>query len=335
MPDLSVAILMPTLNAERYLEGCLRSIREQDYPPDLVQIILADGGSKDRTIEIARGFGVKQIVPNPGVTTEAGLAVLNRIAEADLIAYIDADNFMVGRDWLSRMVAPFTDPEIFAAEPIRWFYDPKDPPLNRYFALSGINDPVSLFLGNYARHSTLTGRWTDMPHHEESRDGYLLVELQPGAVPVLGHNGFVARTEIIQKVTRGEYFFDVDAVVELVDMGYTKIAKVDVPIGHHFSRDLRAFRRKTRRRIEDFNYYRNERTYPWLKMGFRGYAKFVVWTATVLPLVAQSLKGFIRTKDVAWFQHIPACWLTLVLYVYGTIASRLTKKPYSRSNYRY
>jgi len=48
-----VSILIPTLNAESVLDECLRSIEMQDYPKDKIELIIADGGSKDKTLEIA------------------------------------------------------------------------------------------------------------------------------------------------------------------------------------------------------------------------------------------------------------------------------------------
>lgn len=52
MPD-QVTIIIPTLNEERYLERCIRSLAEP-APPELREILVVDGGSSDRTVEIAR-----------------------------------------------------------------------------------------------------------------------------------------------------------------------------------------------------------------------------------------------------------------------------------------
>ena len=54
----SISIVIPTYNSERTLSLCLGSIAEQDYPREKIEIIIADGGSKDRTLEIAEKFGV-------------------------------------------------------------------------------------------------------------------------------------------------------------------------------------------------------------------------------------------------------------------------------------
>ncbi len=47
-----VTIAMPSYNEENYIETCLRSLLTQDYPADRMEILVADGGSPDRTREI-------------------------------------------------------------------------------------------------------------------------------------------------------------------------------------------------------------------------------------------------------------------------------------------
>jgi glycosyltransferase involved in cell wall biosynthesis len=331
-----ISILMPTLNAERYLEQCLRSVREQDYPADLIEIIVADAGSSDSTPAILGRYHVDKVVPNPGVTGEAARAILNRLATKELILSLDSDNYLVGQDWLRRMVRPLQDdPDVFASEPVRWDYAPGDPPLNRYFALTGINDPVSLFIGNYGRYSHMTGKWTEMQHREEARDGYLVAELTPGHVPTMGANGFLVRTEVLRKVSTGQYYFDIDVVNDLVAAGYRRIAKVDVALGHQFARDLSTFRRKTRRRIEDFLYWREQRTYPWLSSGRLPIVRFAASTVLVVPLLWQAIRGWLRVRDRAWLYHVPVCWTTLWLYSWAVIRSQVRRQPHSRAGWQH
>ena len=53
MSDLPfVTIAMPSYNEEGYIEECLRSLLQQDYPADRMEILVSDGGSQDRTREI-------------------------------------------------------------------------------------------------------------------------------------------------------------------------------------------------------------------------------------------------------------------------------------------
>ena len=329
-----ISVLIPTLNAERYLEECLRSVRAQDYPAEGIEIIAADAGSKDATLDILKRYDVR-VVPNPGVTGEAARAILNRLASRELILSIDSDNYLVGKDWLTRMVEPLLDDAtVFASEPTRWDYTQADPPMNRYFALAGINDPVSLFIGNYGRYSHLTGRWTQMPHGEEQHNGYLVARLETGRVPTMGANGFLVRTKVVQDNFSGTHYFDIDFVNELVRRGFTRVAKVDVALGHHFARDLRAFRRKTRRRIEDFLYWREERNYPWLSSRWP-IIRFTIYTVLVVPLLWQIARGWSRVHDRAWLYHLPVCWLTLWLYGVAVVRSAVRRAPHSREGWQH
>jgi len=331
-----ISILIPTLNAERYLEGCMTSIAQQDYPRELIEIVVADAGSVDSTLQILERHGVDKIVPNPGVTGEAARAILNRIATKELILSIDSDNYLVGEDWLRRMVRPLQEePDVFASEPLRWDYTLNDPPMNRYFALTGINDPVSLFMGNYGRFSYLTGKWTEMPHREVSHDGYLVAELETGHVPTMGANGFLVRTAVLRQAPDSDFYFDIDVVNELVSRGHARVAKVDVALGHHFARDLKAFRRKTRRRIEDFLYWRDRRRYPWLSSGRSSIVRFAAYTVLVIPLLVQVARGFAKKRDIAWIYHVPVCWLTLSLYGWAVIRSMVRRAPHSREGWQH
>ncbi len=48
-----IAVVVPSLNEERYTEGTLRSILNQDHP---VEVVVVDGGSTDRSPDIARNL---------------------------------------------------------------------------------------------------------------------------------------------------------------------------------------------------------------------------------------------------------------------------------------
>ncbi len=331
-----VSVLIPTLNAERYLEGCLRSLREQEYPPDLIEIIVADADSVDATRGILSRYRVDSIVANPGVTTEAARAILNPLATKELVLYVDADNYLVGKNWLRRMVQPFIDDErVFAAEPLRFDYRRSDPALNRYFSLAGINDPLSLFMGNYGRYSYITGKWTQVRHGEEVRIGYLIAELMPGHVPTMGSQGFIVRTDVLRQVSQGEFYFDLDGVTDMVEKGHRYVAKVDVSIGHQFARGLVSLRRKVRRRAEDYLYWRDRRTYPWLTSGKWPIVRFALYTVLVAPLIWQAFRGWARVHDWAWLYHIPVCWLTLWIYGGAVIRSGIQHAPHSREGWQH
>ena len=50
----TVSVVIPIHNEERYIEACLDSLLNQDYPMNLVEAILVDGMSTDSTRDIIR-----------------------------------------------------------------------------------------------------------------------------------------------------------------------------------------------------------------------------------------------------------------------------------------
>ena len=59
---MQISIIIPTLNEEEYLPKLLESIHEQRFKD--LEIIVADAGSKDKTVEIAKKYSVK-VFPRP------------------------------------------------------------------------------------------------------------------------------------------------------------------------------------------------------------------------------------------------------------------------------
>jgi glycosyltransferase involved in cell wall biosynthesis len=332
----SVSAVIPTLNSEKYLDECLASVRSQDYHGKL-EIVLVDGGSTDQTLEIARRHSIDQVLENPLQTGEAGKAVGFRAARGELILTMDSDNVLVGTDWLARMVAPFDDPEIAATQALRWDYRRSDHYITRWAALTGVTDPLVLSVGNYDRYSSLTGRWTDYPHQAQERDGWVRVAFEPRWVPAMGANGYIVRREAFECVPVGDYFFDVDFAWELVQRGFRTMGLVDVPIRHYYCDSLGQFMRKTRRRADDYLFFRRTgtgRSYPWTHRQKRGIVRFVASTLVVVPLVVDVARGQRRVRDPAWLFHLPACWITLGVYGLAMLRGHIRPRMLRRTDWR-
>lgn len=336
---------MPTLNSERVLSESLWSVGGQDYPRDCIDVIIADGGSIDRTREIIDSFrggfpDIRvRIVPNRLATGEAGKAAGLREVTGEVVAFIDSDNVLPASDWLRRMVAPFGDSSVLASEPIEYAWRQSDGYLTRYGALLGMNDPLCYFLGNYDRRSALSGRWTEVKLvSEEDCGDYVKVTLDPNALPTIGANGFIVRRDVLVDSFDGsdpDYLFDVDVLWEIGRRRPLVVAKVKTGIVHVQAGDIRTFARKQRRRIRDYQYYSalNIRRYPWKKQPVWRLAKFVVYSATVLPLLAQTIRGYWRRPDSAWFFHPVANIVTLWVYGVEMIRGLFGVRPAERGGW--
>ncbi len=335
----TVSIVISTLNAARLLPECLKAIRVQDYPPNKLEIIVADGGSTDETRSIAQRAGAT-IYPNPLVTAESGKAVGVKYARHELIALIDSDNLLVGRDWLRRMVAPFTTRHIVGAEPLSYVSRPTDGVITRYTANLGMSDPLVLFLGNYDRYSYLTNRWTGLTLPTTDRGDWLEVTLQPPLIPTIGANGTLFRRSFLQPALAAtkqpSYLFDIDLLAESADRQPVTFAKVKVGIIHVFAGSLGVFARKQFRRVRDFLYYQRAgvRSYPWAKTNQWGRVAFVLACLTLVPLLLQTAIGLLRRPDWSWLFHPVACYVTLVTYLYGYISFVFNPTIASRTGWK-
>ncbi|EKD94687.1 MAG: glycosyl transferase, partial [uncultured bacterium] len=340
MEKPTVSILIPTLNASSVLGNCLESIKKQNYPAEKIEIIVADGGSSDGTVEIAKKYGAV-VVENKLKTGEAGKAAALRAAGGEFAALIDSDNILPDGSWLEQMIEPLLEhEEAVGSEPWQYVWRKEDGFIDRYCSLIGMNDPFVMFLGNYDRVNILTGKWTEVKHDEKDFGDYLLVGLDKRGVPTIGANGTVFRSGFLKNRVRGDYLFDIDILAkEIKEKGFVKFIKVKNGIIHNFcGRDAGKFARKQRRRVKDYLFHLNKkggREFGWGEMDLGGQRpwgmmKFVLYTLLVVPVVGQAILGFLKKADFAWFFHPVACWITLWEYGWGRVGGYFKTAELSR-----
>jgi len=320
----TISIVIPTFNSEKVLGECLESILVQDYPREKLEIIAVDGGSTDRTLEVAGAFRVDKILHNPLRTGEAGKAVGAEAAKNEVIAFIDSDNILDRQDWLRRMLEPFEDPSIVGADTLCYTCREEDPLITRYCALIGSNDPLCVYLGNFDRYCHFKGTWTEMSVRTEDRAGYLKMLMGEMDVPGMGADGFLVRAEALKDVDYKPFYFDIDVVHQFVVAG-KHLAKVKIGIVHLFANSIRVFIRKTYRRINDYLYFDKlgMRKYPWRHLNRVNLLKFILYNLLLVPLVCDLTKGYKKVPDKAWLFHPIACWIVLLTYGVTYVVTQL------------
>jgi len=82
-----VSVIIPTLNSEKELSLCLKSLKNQSY--DNIEIIIADGYSTDRTVDIGVQYGAKIYQKKCSFTQRRNYGATK--ANGDIYYHMDSD----------------------------------------------------------------------------------------------------------------------------------------------------------------------------------------------------------------------------------------------------
>jgi glycosyltransferase involved in cell wall biosynthesis len=116
----SIDCVIIGINSEKTLERCIDSILSGSYPRSLLHIFYADGGSTDRSIEIARTFTEVTVIelnlefPTPGTGRNAGW----KRGSAPYVQFLDSDTILAP-EWLTTGVEAMNDREVGAVRGYR------------------------------------------------------------------------------------------------------------------------------------------------------------------------------------------------------------------------
>jgi glycosyltransferase involved in cell wall biosynthesis len=140
-----ISLITPNYNGARWIDECLRSVADQSLSQELIEMIIIDDGSTDRSLEIIEGY--KQLIHNLKIVPHAhvgrpgelrNLAI--DIAMGDYVLFLDSDDYL-GTEALERL-HDFVD---------------KDPTDVIAFQLEGLGRSVpSSMLRTTARHVNIT-----------------------------------------------------------------------------------------------------------------------------------------------------------------------------------
>jgi GT2 family glycosyltransferase len=94
-----VTVIVPMYNERAHIGECLSSLIEQDYPSDLMQVLVVDGMSQDGSREIVREVieqrppGWLRLLDNPRRAPAAGLNIGLQHAQGQVIIRLDAHSY--------------------------------------------------------------------------------------------------------------------------------------------------------------------------------------------------------------------------------------------------
>lgn len=115
LPQTHISVIIPARNEEANIEACLRSILAQQYPAALLEVIVVNDHSEDRTAELASGFGNGVIVVDlekvlsgsKAFNSYKKMALTAGIARSrgELVVTTDADCIAASPHWLLNIAA--------------------------------------------------------------------------------------------------------------------------------------------------------------------------------------------------------------------------------------
>lgn len=102
-----LSVICPIYNEERYINKCIQSIINQDYPKDQLEILFVDGMSTDNTREIIKTYLSSvpyiRILENPQKIVPFAMNIGISEAKGDVIIRIDAHTYYE-RNYFSALV---------------------------------------------------------------------------------------------------------------------------------------------------------------------------------------------------------------------------------------
>ncbi len=305
----SVSIIIATYNNEETLGDCFESISLQDYPSQLLEVIVADGGSKDQTLDICRNNGAV-ILHNERKTEkgfQGGKSLAVRGAHYEIVIVLDADNVLGTRDYVREITLPLrSDSEVVAVSPII-SANPLWSSFERYAAY--VYDPF-----DYLWNPTCEER---MLRSSSSKNRFVELGCLPEEKVYLGNGTAVRRKALL---TVGGYDFDLETGKRIYRQG-RMILSTRATVFHHNATSIRHFFRKRIRQARELPRYASNRT---AEEGFanlvlpktrddllRLQVQVVGNLSLIHPFVVSMREIFHRSDPAMWWHCLMAPLVTL------------------------
>lgn len=109
---MKISFITTVLNEEKTIGDLLDSLSQQSKKPD--EIIIVDGGSTDKTVEIIKKHSLKKkLIIQPGANPSQGRNLAIKNAKYQIMALSDA-GCQLDKDWLKRITKPFSNKNVDA-----------------------------------------------------------------------------------------------------------------------------------------------------------------------------------------------------------------------------
>ncbi len=310
-----VSIIIPVYNEQERIKGCLDSIFSQTYKD--FEVLIVDDDSTDKTLEIVKKFKVK-VLRNGKKDYDIGKAIGIRNARGKFLLFIDADNRLADREWLAKAVEVLENkPNILGVESWKFLYSKKHNLATRYHDLFGNADPAVFYLKNQSHLQTWQEKWDLKGKIIENNKNYVIVNFKKSELPTIGSQGFLTRKIYFKDE---KIFQHIEHFINLPNEKIFCFLKKDVE--HLAFNESRNIIKKLERNIEHYLSDTKKRKQQRYNLNFvKVCLVFLIMISLVKPCY-NSLKGFIKIRDKAWFLHIYLSFIVPWIYFWKLIKDK-------------
>jgi len=305
-----VSFLIPTYNAGKIFSECLKAISDLNYPKNKIEILVADGGSSDGTVDAAEKYGAI-VLDNPRRTAEYGKRIAFDYSSGDVIVLLDSDNVIASSDWLTSMLLPLSQRDVIGVES-NYLIAKNFTSLNTYANLLIIVDPVARKLA-------------PKPIATRAESGYIIKKFAIGSNPVGGANGFLWRRSAIKDLVKeNDNLNEVRLLGQKAREGEVSIGNIPaVGIYHYYCEGLADYISK-RKKIASKHLERATSEETWVKKGGRLRLVFaVLYSATIVGPTVEAVVNIIKSRNIHWLWHPLISILTVNIYAAAYIKEKM------------
>jgi glycosyltransferase involved in cell wall biosynthesis len=103
-----VSVIVTTLNEEKYIKRCLKSIKNQSYKP--IEIVVSDACSIDKTVEAAKKYADKVVVKKSNIPQGKNIGA--KYTRGEILVFVDADSALQ-KSWIEKTVKNLEEGYVF------------------------------------------------------------------------------------------------------------------------------------------------------------------------------------------------------------------------------
>jgi glycosyltransferase involved in cell wall biosynthesis len=107
---MKISVIFPSKNREHYVKRAIKTAFKAEC---VMEVIIVDGGSQDRTIEIAKKHGAKVIVQSDLTYPGKGIAMRDGayLSRGDILVYLDIDIKNITPEFIEKLAKPLINGE--------------------------------------------------------------------------------------------------------------------------------------------------------------------------------------------------------------------------------